>query len=49
MDANTFVLRQSMCTNYEGPFLYLLFGSEKVLLQDTGAGGVDVAEGKPMI
>lgn len=42
VDANTFVLRQSMCTNYEGPFLYLLFGSEKVLLQDTGAGGVDV-------
>lgn len=42
VDANTWVLRQSLCTNYEGPFLYLLFGEEKVLLEDTGAGGVDV-------
>lgn len=42
VDANTWVLRQSMCTNFEGPFLYLLFGNEKVLLEDTGAGGVDV-------
>lgn len=42
VDVNTWVLRQSMCTNFEGPFLYLMFGSEKVLLEDTGAGGVDV-------
>lgn len=38
-DADTFILRQSLCTNFEGPFLYLLFGSDKVLLQDTGATG----------
>lgn len=38
-DADTFILRQSLCTSFEGPFLYLLFGSDKVLLQDTGASG----------
>lgn len=42
VDANTWVLRQSMCTSFEGPFLYLLFGADKVLLEDTGDGGVDV-------
>jgi hydroxyacylglutathione hydrolase len=41
-DANTFILRQSLCTSFEGPFLYLLFGEDRVLLEDTGAGGVDV-------
>jgi hydroxyacylglutathione hydrolase len=39
-----YILRQSLATNAEGPFLYLLFGSERVLLQDTGAGGVPVGE-----
>jgi glyoxylase-like metal-dependent hydrolase (beta-lactamase superfamily II) len=41
-DADTFILRQSLCTHFEGPFLYLLFGQERVLLQDTGTGAVDV-------
>ena len=36
-DANTFILRQSMCTDFEGPFIYLLFGKDKVLMEDTGA------------
>ncbi len=36
-DQNTFILRQSKCVNFEGPFLYLLFGSEKALLVDSGA------------
>ncbi len=40
---DTYILRQSMCTNFEGPFLYLLFGEDKVLLEDTGAGGIPVA------
>ena len=38
-----FILRQPACTNYEKPFLYLLIGSDRALLLDTGAGGVDVA------
>lgn len=33
-----FILRQSGCTHHEKPFLYLLFGSDEVLLLDTGAG-----------
>jgi len=39
---NTYILRQSMCTNFEAPFLYLLFGDDKALLLDTGAGGVPI-------
>ena len=38
------VLRESGCSNYEKPFLYLLFGQERVLLLDTGAGKTDVAQ-----
>lgn len=41
--ASTFVLRQSLCTSFEAPFLFLLFGEDRVLLEDTGAGGIDVA------
>lgn len=37
---DTYVLRQSLCTSFEGPFLYLLFGEDKVLLEDTGDGGI---------
>lgn len=37
-----YVLRQPACTNYEKPFLYLLFGHDKALLLDTGAGKIDV-------
>lgn len=38
-----FILRQSGCTNFEKPFLYLLFGRERALLVDTGAKGANVA------
>ncbi len=38
-----YILRESGCSNYEKPFLYLLFGKEKALLLDTGAGKTDVA------
>jgi glyoxylase-like metal-dependent hydrolase (beta-lactamase superfamily II) len=38
-----YILRQPACTNYEKPFLYLLFGRDRALLLDTGAGNIDVA------
>jgi hydroxyacylglutathione hydrolase len=41
-DDDTYVIRQSIRTNFEGPFLYLLFGSDRALLIDTGAGGLTV-------
>ena len=39
-----YILRESGCSNYEKPFLYLLFGTKKALLLDTGAGKTDVAQ-----
>lgn len=38
----TYILRQSLCTTFEGPFLYLFVGKAKALLVDTGTGGVDL-------
>ncbi len=38
-----YILRESGCINYEKPFLYLIFGEQKVLLEDTGAGKVHTA------
>ncbi|HWZ33384.1 MAG TPA: MBL fold metallo-hydrolase [Bryobacteraceae bacterium] len=40
---NFYILRESGCANYEKPFLYLLFGKDKALLEDTGAGKPDTA------
>ena len=34
---NTYILRQNKCVNFEGPFIYLLFGTDRVFMQDTGA------------
>jgi len=42
IDADTFVIRQSVMTNFEAPFLYLLFGTDRVLLIDSGAGGLKI-------
>ena len=42
IDADTFVIRQSVRTNFEAPFLYLLFGHDRVLLIDSGAGGLKI-------
>jgi len=39
LDADTFVIRQSVKTNFEAPFVYLLIGRDKALLVDTGAQG----------
>jgi hydroxyacylglutathione hydrolase len=35
-DQNTYILRESLCQTYEGPFIYLLIGSTRALLIDTG-------------
>ncbi|MGK6321746.1 MBL fold metallo-hydrolase [Sphingomonas sp. DT-51] len=42
IDPDTFVIRQSVRTNFEAPFLYLLFGRERALLIDSGAGGLAI-------
>jgi hydroxyacylglutathione hydrolase len=39
LDSDTFVIRQSIKTNFEAPFLYLIFGRDRALLIDTGAEG----------
>lgn len=45
-DDDYFIIRQSLCTNFEAPFMTLIFGEEKVLMQDTGAShpGLPLAE-----
>ncbi len=42
IDPNTFVIRQSIRTSLEAPFVYLLFGDDRVLLIDTGDKGADL-------
>lgn len=39
-NAQTFILRENLCATFEAPFLYLLIGTKKALLIDTG----DVAD-----
>lgn len=34
---HTYILRQNMAVHYEAPFMYLLFGNDRVILLDTGA------------
>ena len=43
-DPRTFILRENLCATFEAPFMYLLIGSTKALLIDTG----DVADPKQM-
>ncbi len=38
-----YILRQSGCTDYEKPFVYLLFGKEKALVLDTGSRKGNIA------
>ncbi|MHA6203651.1 MBL fold metallo-hydrolase [Dyella soli] len=40
----TYILRESLCQTYEGPFVYLLIGTKRALLIDTG----DVADARKM-
>jgi hydroxyacylglutathione hydrolase len=35
-NAQTFILRENLCTTFEAPFMYLLIGSSRALLIDTG-------------
>jgi hydroxyacylglutathione hydrolase len=41
-DTRTFILRENPCATFEAPFMYLLLGSTKALLIDTG----DIADPK---
>ncbi len=43
-NADTYILREDLCATWEAPFMYLLIGSQKALLIDTG----DVADPKLM-
>jgi hydroxyacylglutathione hydrolase len=43
-NAQTFILRQNLCATFEAPFMYVLIGSTKALLIDTG----DVADPNQM-
>jgi glyoxylase-like metal-dependent hydrolase (beta-lactamase superfamily II) len=36
-DPNTWILRENKCLNFEGNFIHLMFGHDKVLMQDTGS------------
>lgn len=36
-DLSSYVLRQNKCLSFEAPFIYVLFGEDKVVVLDTGA------------
>ncbi len=42
-NADLYILRQSGCTDFEKPFVFLLFGNDKALLLDTGSRNGDLA------
>jgi glyoxylase-like metal-dependent hydrolase (beta-lactamase superfamily II) len=41
-DADTFVIRQSVRTNFEAPFIFLFLAPARALQIDTGAGGLKI-------
>lgn len=43
-NAQTYILRENLCATFEAPFIYLLIGSQKAMLIDTG----DVADAAKM-
>jgi glyoxylase-like metal-dependent hydrolase (beta-lactamase superfamily II) len=40
---NFYIMRQSGCSDYEKPFVYLIFGADRGLVWDTGSRGGDFA------
>lgn len=43
-NADLYIIRQSVLTNFEAPFLFLLFGADQALLLDSGAGNFPIRE-----
>lgn len=43
-DETTFIIRQNKCSNFEGPFLYLIVGDDTAFLLDSGAAPEDNPE-----
>jgi hydroxyacylglutathione hydrolase len=41
-NADFYIIRESGCTHYEKPFIYLIFGKDRALMIDTGAGENDI-------
>jgi hydroxyacylglutathione hydrolase len=41
-NADFYIIRESGCTYYEKPFIYLIFGKDRALMIDTGAGANDI-------
>ena len=41
-DSDTYVIRQSVKTNFEAPFIFLFMGTDRILQIDTGAGGLEI-------
>lgn len=42
-NSSTYIIRQSGCSDYEKPFLYLLFGTQRAILIDSGSRGFPAA------
>ncbi len=42
-NSNLYILRQSPCTDFEKPFIFLFFGKDKALLMDTGSRNGNLA------